>query len=76
MLLCLFITSIVLYKLFPTTEKEIKVQVKGEKLPNEAFGVISIALFTIFLWLSSGIHGIPEAAVALLAITAFSFWAI
>ncbi|NQY80752.1 MAG: DASS family sodium-coupled anion symporter [Candidatus Caenarcaniphilales bacterium] len=73
MLICLFIASIVLHRLFKTQMTEIKVELKGERLPKEALGVITIASLTIFLWLTSGVHGIPEAAVALLAITAFSF---
>lgn len=72
MLLSLFIASIVLYRMFKTETLEINVELKGERLPNEAFGVVTISLLTIFLWLSSGVHGIPEAAVALMAVTAFS----
>ena len=53
---------------------QVKLNIKTERLPKEAVGVLSISLITIFLWLSSSIHGIPESVIALFAVTYFSFF--
>jgi sodium-dependent dicarboxylate transporter 2/3/5 len=63
-------TSFLLYWMFPPQKKRIDFNLPSPpRLSKKAWGVIIIALTTIFLWLSSGIHGIPSAVIALMAAT-------
>ena len=73
-LVIILITSLVLYFMFKPHTDQVKLNIKTERLPKEAVGVLSISLITIFLWLSSSIHGIPESVIALFAVTYFSFF--
>ncbi len=73
-IILLFITSIVLVKMFPPKTKELNLRVTEEKqvFTPRINAVIGIILLTIILWLTSGIHKIPAALIALLAAGLFS----
>lgn len=67
-LLLLIVICLVLFKLFPSNNKTLKFQF------NTVYGlnrrgrmVIVIAIFTVMLWLTSEIHKIPSALIALSA---------
>lgn len=70
----LFITSIVLIKMFPPKMKELNLHIPGDSqvFSPQVKAVIGIIIFTIFLWLTSSIHKIPSALIALLAAGLFS----
>lgn len=71
--LMLLMTSILLYRMFPSKHPSITVRLElGEKLKGRAKGVIAIALLTILLWLTSEWHGIPESVVSLLGVALFA----
>ena len=70
----LFIVSIVLIKMFPPKMKELNLQVSEEKqvFTSRTNAVIGIIILTIILWLTTGIHKIPAALIALLSACLFS----
>lgn len=70
----LFFTSIVLIRMFPPKTKELNLRVTGDQqvFSPRVKAVIGIIVLTIILWLTSGIHKIPAALIALLATGLFS----
>ena len=67
-IIMLIIACAVLYFFFKPKQKEIKFDIHPQqKIRWKGKAVIIIAIFTIILWLTSGIHHIPEALVALIA---------
>ncbi len=62
-------TSLLLYVLYPPKSKSIELRLeKGSGLDRRTVWVGLIALLTISLWLSSGLHEIPSGVTALLAV--------
>lgn len=71
----LFITSGILYRMFPPKRKRMSVILRPEgKMGTRAKFVVAIALFTILLWLTSAWHGIPGSIVALLSVALFAIF--
>ena len=68
----LVVSSLVLYGLFRPHQEEMSFVFPKEE-PVEAKGkiVFAIGLLTVGLWLTSGLHKIPEAVVSLLAVALF-----
>ncbi len=65
----ILVTSVVLFIMFRPRHKIMRFEMPPEgPLTKEAKGVIGIAILTIVLWLTSGIHKTPEALVAILAV--------
>lgn len=74
-LLCvaLLFTSLILYFIFPPSQKNISLKFSFEKkLNTKAKSAVIIILGIISLWLTSRWHSIPEPLVALLAIGLFA----
>jgi len=70
-LLC--VISVILYLMFPPQTQKVSFNISVRKvMSNKAKGTMAIAAITILLWLSSGIHQIPSAVIALLAAGLFS----
>jgi sodium-dependent dicarboxylate transporter 2/3/5 len=66
-IIMLAITCFILYFMFKPQEKELNLELPPlNKVGWRARGVIIIALITIALWLTSGLHKTPEALVALI----------
>jgi len=66
------IASWVLYWMFPAKAKHLTFAVKLERVfDHHARAAGVIALFTIIMWLTSSLHKIPAALVALFSICAF-----
>ncbi|VAX35853.1 Sodium-dependent anion transporter family [hydrothermal vent metagenome] len=66
-------TSILLYTMFPSHNKMLNFNIpKIEIIGAKTKGTMLIAVITILLWLTSGLHGIPSAVIALFAAGMFS----
>lgn len=72
-MLILFIMWIVLIKLFPFSQKNIKIEIKGEfeKSPKAYIVYITFAL-TILLWVTDKLTGVNSNVVALIPFAVFS----
>lgn len=71
-ILGLIFTWIVLKLMFrPTTEKQ-HLAVGGGKLTGGGKFVLTVILFTIGLWVTDALHGLPSAVVALVPVVAFT----
>lgn len=69
----LFGVSVLLYLMFPSQNKKLSLNISKTKITGDrAKGTMIIAGITVLLWLTSGIHGLPSAVVALLAAGLFS----
>jgi len=69
----LFLTSIILYVLYRPQKKTITLNISIERLiDTRAKGAILVTLVTVFLWLTSELHKIPSALIALLSAGMFS----
>lgn len=65
-LVILLATMAVLYWMFPPRRREMSFSLAEEgPMDGRALAVFAIALATVLLWLSSSLHKIPEAVVAL-----------
>ncbi len=69
-LLC--VTSVLLYLIYPSSQKELKFDFKIEPLTSSAKTVLVIALMMVILWITSGWHQIPAAMIAILGAGAFA----
>jgi sodium-dependent dicarboxylate transporter 2/3/5 len=74
-LIMLVITGLVLYGLFKPHRREVSLNLPSDT-PVSANGrlVLAIAIVTIFLWLTSGLHKVPEAVIAIGACASFFGW--
>ena len=74
-LIMLFLASVLIYFLFPPKNKVFNVNLKMEEpLSHEGKLAAAVAFGTVLLWLTSPIHKIPSAVVALCAVCLyFSF---
>lgn len=69
----LFAASVVLYVMFPPRHKKIQIALDDtNRLDAKGLGAILIGFLTVFLWISSDWHGIPESVVSLLAVSLFA----
>lgn len=67
----LLILSVVLYKMFPPQQKQVTIDLgHAMVLDGRTKAVMSIAVVTVILWLSTPLHNIPESLVALLSVGA------
>lgn len=65
--LLLIMMSVVIYRLFPPANATLTFRLdKPGDIHGKGKAVIGIGLFTIFMWMSSGWHKVPEAISALL----------
>lgn len=72
-MILLAMASLILYVLFPPKNNNLVLKFENhKKLNKDAVITILIALLTIGLWLTSSLHGIPSAVVALLAAGLFA----
>ena len=72
-LILLFITSGILYFMFPSKHKRLPVLFNfTQKLEGSGRAVLGIGLLTVILWLTAGWHRIPEAVVSLLSVGLFA----
>ncbi len=63
----LAIIALILRFMFPPKHEEVHLEITSTaRLGYRAKGVVMIALLTVVLWLTSGLHGMPEALVGLL----------
>lgn len=69
----MFITWLVLGKLYPASTPAIKLEVKGRFLKNtKAWVVYGTFVTTILLWLTDFLHGMNAYVVAMIPVTVFS----
>ncbi len=67
-IILLMVIAGILFFMFRPKHHEVELSISANtKTGYRAKGVIIIGVFTILLWLTSGLHGIPEALVGLLA---------
>ena len=67
-IIMLFVAAFILIKMYPSKHKRVTFDVTSGPGPSRgAKRVAFIAIFTVILWLTSGLHKIPESVVALLA---------
>lgn len=72
-LILLVTASGVLYMMFPPREKSIDLKIKlSSHLPARAPQTVVVAIVTIGLWLTTGIHKIPASVISLLAAAIFA----
>ncbi|RJG41849.1 SLC13 family permease [Motilimonas pumila] len=71
----LFIAWVLLSRLFPASEKEINLNIKGKFLKTpKAITVYATFILTILLWLMGGLHGMNSYVVALIPVAIFSMF--
>ncbi len=68
-LLLLFLGWILLLKFYPSTEHYVEVKQEKPDTRTSTFRIVTITFFvTVFLWMSSGAHGIPVPVIAFIPI--------
>ena len=66
--LILLIATVIIYLVYPSRFAQVELNISDrDHVGTKAKGVSVIATITVLLWLTSGLHQIPEALVALLA---------
>lgn len=71
-IILIFIASCILVWMFPPKTRELKLNVRFERtIDHKARLALGIAFITIVLWLSSGLHKIPAAVIALFSTSIF-----
>lgn len=72
-ILLLIFVWLLLWKLFPSTQKDIEIQIRGKFLKNSKAIIVYIVFgLTILLWLFDFLHGMNSYIVALIPVTIFS----
>lgn len=71
-LIMLVISSIILYVMFKPNDTTMRfVLDKGNPIEKTGVAVFIIGMLTIVLWLTSGVHKVPEAVISLVSATLF-----